>query len=209
MTTIISRTLRTNLRNTALGIAGLTLAGGAIAAPALAAQHTPGVQAASETAAVAQANPTSDTVDSSKLIPHGVQGQQSRITLTSEQTDNAKGIIAATKKAGMDERAAVVAIATALQESKLENLGHLGERNDHDSQGLFQQRPSSGWGTVEQITDVEYSTTAFLNGLKQVDGWQDMPLTQAAQTVQVSAYPDHYAQWETQAAEIVAAHWNS
>jgi hypothetical protein len=151
----------------------------------------------------------SSGVDSKKLIPNGVQGEQSRITLTSEQTDNAKGIIAATKKAGMDERAAVVAIATALQESKLENLGHLGERNDHDSQGLFQQRPSSGWGSVEQITDVEYSTTAFLNGLKQVDGWQDMPLTQAAQKVQVSAFPDHYAQWETQAAEIVAAHWSS
>jgi hypothetical protein len=203
MTTIISRTLRTSLRNTALGIAGLTLAGGAIAAPALAADHAPtGVQAA----AVASA---SSGVDSKKLIPNGVQGEQSRITLTSEQTDNAKGIIAATKKAGMDERAAVVAIATALQESKLENLGHLGERNDHDSQGLFQQRPSSGWGSVEQITDVEYSTTAFLNGLKQVDGWQDMPLTQAAQKVQVSAFPDHYAQWETQAAEIVAAHWSS
>ncbi|MER7336138.1 hypothetical protein ABT339_31500, partial [Micromonospora sp. NPDC000119] len=106
-------------------------------------------------------------------------------------------------------RAAVVAIATALQESKLENLGHLGERNDHDSQGLFQQRPSSGWGTVEQITDPEYSTMAFLKGLKQVDGWQDMPLTVAAQTVQVSAYPDHYAQWERQAADLVAEHWNS
>ncbi|SCG64668.1 hypothetical protein GA0070560_12054 [Micromonospora halophytica] len=129
--------------------------------------------------------------------------------LTDEQVGNVKAIIAATKKAGMDERAAVVSIATALQESKLENLGHLGDRNDHDSQGLFQQRPSSGWGTVEQITDPEYSTMAFLKGLKQVDGWQDMPLTQAAQTVQVSAYPDHYAQWEQQAADLVAEHWNS
>ncbi|MEH0829259.1 hypothetical protein V6U84_54990, partial [Micromonospora sp. CPCC 205714] len=89
------------------------------------------------------------------------------------------------------------------------NLGHLGERNDHDSQGLFQQRPSSGWGTVEQITDPEYSTKAFLKGLKQVDGWQDMPLTEAAQTVQVSAYPFHYAQWEQQAADLVAKHWNN
>ncbi|NIL64446.1 hypothetical protein HCB39_24380, partial [Salinispora arenicola] len=80
---------------------------------------------------------------------------------------------------------------------------------DHDSQGLFQQRPSSGWGTVEQITDPEYSTTAFLEGLKQVEGWQDMPLTKAAQTVQVSAYPFHYAQWETQAADLVAEHWTS
>ncbi|WP_326555878.1 hypothetical protein [Micromonospora sp. NBC_01813] len=196
--------MRTSLRNTALGIAGLTLAGGAIAAPALAADHAPvGVQAAASAAAASSA------VDSSKLTPHGVQGEQSRIDLSAEQTDNVKGIIAATKKAGMDERAAVVAIGTALQESKLENLGHLGDRNDHDSQGLFQQRPSSGWGTVEQITDVEYSTTAFLDGLKGVDGWQDMPLTDAAQTVQVSAYPDHYAQWETQAAELVAQHWNS
>ena len=202
MTTIITRTLRTSLRTTALGIAGLTLAGGAIAAPALAAEHAP-------TALAAPVSAASSGVDTGKLTPHGVQGEQSRIDLSGEQTDNVKGIIAATKKAGMDERAAVVAIATALQESKLENLGHLGDRNDHDSQGLFQQRPSSGWGTVEQITDVEYSTTAFLNGLKAVDGWQDMPLTQAAQTVQVSAYPDHYAQWETQAAELVAQHWNS
>ncbi|WBC23781.1 MULTISPECIES: hypothetical protein [unclassified Solwaraspora] len=195
--------MRTSLRTTALGIAGLTLAGGAVAAPALAAEHAPTALAAPAAAA------SSDSVDTDKLTPHGVQGEQSRISLSGEQTDNVKGIIAATKKAGMHERAAVVAIATALQESKLENLGHLGDRNDHDSQGLFQQRPSSGWGTVEQITDVEYSTTAFLTGLKAVDGWQDMPLTQAAQTVQVSAYPDHYAQWETQAAELVAQHWNS
>ncbi|MBO4209789.1 hypothetical protein GSF22_27920 [Micromonospora echinofusca] len=127
--------------------------------------------------------------------------------LTGEQKANAKAIVEATKKAGMDERAAVVAIATALQESKLENLGHLGDRNDHDSQGLFQQRPSSGWGTVEQITDPAYSTTAFLKGLKQVDGWQDMPLTYAAQAVQVSAFPEAYAQWETQAADLVAELW--
>ncbi|WP_326555911.1 hypothetical protein [Micromonospora sp. NBC_01813] len=207
--------MRTKLRNTALGVAGLALAGGAIAAPALAAQHTPGVQAATATATATAAATTSPAaspesgVDSGKLIPHGVQGEQSRIDLSAEQTDNVKGIIAATKKAGMDERAAVVAIGTALQESKLENLGHLGDRNDHDSQGLFQQRPSSGWGSVEQITDVEYSTTAFLDGLKGVDGWQDMPLTDAAQTVQVSAFPFHYAQWETQAAELVGQHWNS
>ncbi|WP_123604355.1 hypothetical protein [Micromonospora sp. Llam0] len=195
--------MRTSLRNTALGIAGLTLAGGAIAAPALAAEHAPTALAAPVSAAA------SSGVDAGTLTPHGVQGEQSRIDLSGEQTDNVKGIIAATKKAGMDERAAVVAIATALQESKLENLGHLGDRNDHDSQGLFQQRPSSGWGTVEEITDVEYSTTAFLDALKAVDGWQDMPLTEAAQAVQVSAYPDHYAQWETQAAELVAQHWNS
>nr|WP_223884181.1 hypothetical protein [Micromonospora craniellae] len=150
-----------------------------------------------------------DKPDTGKLMPHGVQGAQSRIDLSDEQTGNVKAIVVATKKVGMGERAAVVAIGTALQESKLENLGHLGDRNDHDSQGLFQQRPSSGWGTVEQITDPEYSTLAFLKGLKQVDGWEEMPLTVAAQAVQVSAFPDHYAQWEQQAADLVAEHWNS
>jgi hypothetical protein len=193
------------LRNSVLGVAGLAFAGGVIGGPVGTVLDTPAHAATPTAVAVVQA----DKPDSGKLIPHGVQGAQSRIPLNAEQTGNAKAIIAATKKAGMDERAAVVAIATSLQESKLENLGHLGDRNDHDSQGLFQQRPSSGWGTVEQITDPAYSTTAFLKGLKQVDGWQDMPLTQAAQTVQVSAYPDHYAQWEQQAADLVAEYWNS
>ncbi|MEW2592394.1 hypothetical protein [Micromonospora aurantiaca] len=191
--------MNTILRKSVLGIAGLAFTGGVFAGPVAA-------HAADTTA---HTKPVAVTVQGDKLIPHGVQGEQSRIDLNDEQTTNVKAIIAATKKAGMDERAAVVSIATALQESKLENLGHLGDRNDHDSQGLFQQRPSSGWGTVEQITDPEYSTTAFLKGLKQVDGWQDMPLTKAAQTVQVSAYPDHYAQWEQQAADLVAQHWNS
>ncbi|WP_439427791.1 hypothetical protein [Micromonospora sp. LA-10] len=190
--------MNTILRKSILGIAGLAFTGGVFAGPVAA-------HAADTTAG---AKPVSVSVQGDKLIPHGVQGKQSRIDLNDEQTKNVKAIIAATKKAGMDERAAVVSIATALQESKLENLGHLGDRNDHDSQGLFQQRPSSGWGTVEQITDPEYSTTAFLKGLKQVDGWKDMPLTKAAQTVQVSAYPDHYAQWEQQAADLVAEHWN-
>ncbi|RLK22700.1 hypothetical protein DER29_0539 [Micromonospora sp. M71_S20] len=197
--------MNTILRKSVLGVAGLAFAGGVFAGPATA-QAAPSVQSAAPITAVAVA---ADKPDMGVLVPHGVQGAQSRIDLSDEQVANVKAIIAATKKAGMNERAAVVSIATALQESKLENLGHLGDRNDHDSQGLFQQRPSSGWGTVEQITDPEYSTTAFLKGLKQVDGWQDMPLTKAAQTVQVSAYPDHYAQWEQQAADLVAEHWNS
>ncbi|MFF3869359.1 hypothetical protein [Micromonospora sp. NPDC001898] len=198
--------MNTIIRKSVLGIAGLAFAGGVFAGPATA--HTTTPTASTPTTAVAvQAD--KPAVDKAKLIPHGVQGEQSRITLDDEQTANAKAIIAATKKAGMNERAAVISIGTSLQESKLENLGHLGDRNDHDSQGLFQQRPTSGWGTPEQITDPEYSTLAFLKGLKQVDGWQDMPLTEAAQTVQVSAYPDAYAQWEQQAADLVTEHWNS
>ncbi|MGC5329892.1 hypothetical protein [Micromonospora sp. DT62] len=198
--------MNTIMRKSVLGIAGLAVAGGLAAGPLNHANSGDEVEAGSPITAVAV---QADKPDMGKLVPHGVQGAQSHVDLSDEQVANVKAIIAATKKAGMDERAAVVSIATALQESKLENLGHLGDRNDHDSQGLFQQRPSSGWGTVEQITDPEYSTTAFLKGLKQVDGWQDMPLTKAAQTVQVSAYPDHYAQWEQQAADLVAEHWNS
>jgi hypothetical protein len=199
--------MNTILRKSVLAAAGLAFTGGVFAGPALADQA---VAAPVKAVGVVQADkPAKDKPSMDKLIPHGVQGEQSRIPLDAEQTDNVKAIIKATKKAGMDERAAVVAVATSLQESKLENLGHLGDRNDHDSQGLFQQRPSSGWGSVEQITDPEYSTTAFLKGLKQVDGWQEMPLTQAAQKVQVSAYPFHYAQWEAQAADLVAEHWNN
>lgn len=192
------------VRRTVLGVAGVAFAGGVLAGPVTDTPTPAPAVVPVSASAVAGGGPDAKTV-----IPHGVRGEQSRIPLDAEQTANVKSIIAATKKAGMDERAAVVAIATSLQESKLENLGHLGDRNDHDSQGLFQQRPSSGWGTVEQITDAEYSTTAFLKSLKQVDGWRDMPLTQAAQTVQVSAYPDHYAQWEQQAADLVTQHWTS
>ncbi|MGR6319675.1 hypothetical protein Q2K19_27525 [Micromonospora soli] len=191
------------LRKSVLGVAGLAFTGGVFAGPIAAHADTPTV--AGKPVAAVQA----DKPDMGKLIPHGVQGAQSRIDLSDEQAANAKAIIAATKKAGLPERAAVISIATSLQESKLENLGHLGDKNDHDSLGLFQQRPSSGWGTPEQITNPEYATLAFEKGLKQVDGWQDMPLTEAAQTVQVSAYPDAYAQWEQQAADLVAQHWNS
>ncbi|WBB68657.1 hypothetical protein [Micromonospora sp. WMMD812] len=197
--------MNTIMRKSVLGIAGVAFAGGIFAGPVAAHAATPTVDAKP----VAVVHVDKPGVDAGKLIPHGVQGAQSRIDLNDEQTANVKAIIAATKKSGMDERAAVISIATSLQESKLENLGHLGDKNDHDSLGLFQQRPSSGWGSPEQITDPIYSTQAFLKGLKQVDGWQDMPLTDAAQTVQVSAYPDAYAQWEQQAADLVAQHWNS
>ncbi|MGC4868991.1 hypothetical protein ACLQ3B_26525 [Micromonospora sp. DT53] len=194
--------MNTIMRKSMLSVAGLAFAGGVFAGPIA---HVANPVDAKPVAVAVQA----DKPDTSKLIPHGTQGDQSHISLNDEQTGNAKAIIAATKKAGLPERAAVISIATSLQESKLENLGHLGDMNDHDSLGLFQQRPSSGWGTPEQITNPEYSTTAFLKGLKQVDGWQDMPLTEAAQTVQVSAYPDAYAQWEQQAADLVGQYWNS
>ncbi|MEV7985312.1 hypothetical protein [Micromonospora sp. NPDC085948] len=187
--------MNTIMRKSVLSVAGLAFAGGVFAGPIAAHAATP-----------VEGKPVAAAVQTTAPKP---QGEQSHIDLNEEKTANVKAIIAATKKAGLPERAAVISIATSLQESKLDNLGHLGDMNDHDSLGLFQQRPSSGWGTPEQITDPAYSTTAFLKGLKQVDGWQDMPLTEAAQTVQVSAYPDAYAQWEQQATDLVAQHWNS
>lgn len=115
--------------------------------------------------------------------------------LTPEQAENAALLTAVALRRGLPARAATIAIATALQESGLRNLdhGHL------DSLGLFQQRPSQGWGTVEQVTDPVYATNAFYDALVKVKGYQDMPITEAAQAVQRSAFPDAYAQHEARA----------
>lgn len=97
-------------------------------------------------------------------------------------------------------RAAVIAVATAMQESKLINVGF----GDRDSLGLFQQRPSQGWGSPDQVMDPTYATNAFLARLIHVADWATLPLTQAAQAVQRSGFPDAYAQWEHDATAIVA-----
>ncbi len=140
-----------------------------------------------------------------QLHPLAPVGTQQQFTPTVEQMSNAKAIVQAGQEMGLPPRAWIIAVATSLQETNLKNLGHLGERNDHDSQGLFQQRPSSGWGTVAQITDPNYAATAFYKGLVEVPGWESMPLTAAAQKVQVSAFPDHYAKHEAQAGDMIAA----
>jgi murein DD-endopeptidase MepM/ murein hydrolase activator NlpD len=120
-----------------------------------------------------------------------------------EQVRNAAVIINVGAKLKMPPRAWVIAVATSMQESRLVNLGDLGSRNDHDSLGLFQQRPSSGWGTPAQIRNPEYAATKFYQKLKTVKGWQNKSLTRAAQAVQISAYPDAYAKHEPAATEIV------
>ncbi len=120
-----------------------------------------------------------------------------------EQMRNAAIIINVGKEMGLPPRAWVIAVATAMQESRLTNLGHLGARNDHDSQGLFQQRPSAGWGTPAQVRDPEYASRKFYEKLKTVEGWETTSLTRAAQRVQRSAYPNAYAKHETIAAQIV------
>lgn len=128
------------------------------------------------------------------------QGTQVFITADAEQRENAATITAVVKGRGLSHYAAVVAVATALQESTLRNIDY----GDRDSLGLFQQRPSQGWGSREQILDAVYSTGKFLDGLVRVAGWESLALTDAAQLVQRSGFPLAYAKWQTQAAQLVA-----
>jgi hypothetical protein len=119
------------------------------------------------------------------------------------QRKNATTIVQVGIALDIPQRGEVVALATAMQESKLYNLGHLGARNDHDSLGLFQQRPSMGWGSARQVTDPVYAATAFYLALQRVPRWQKMAVTVAAQRVQRSAYPNAYAKWEKDATALV------
>jgi len=124
-------------------------------------------------------------------------------SLTSDQVHNAAIIVHVGQNKAVPPRGWVIAVATALQESRLYNLPYLGKKNDHDSLGLFQQRPSMGWGTPAQIMDPVYATTKFYDKLVKVKGWQTLPLTVAAQRVQRSAFPDAYAKHEPLATQIV------
>jgi hypothetical protein len=128
-----------------------------------------------------------------------------RVRLDVDQMAHAATIAATGVRLGMPEHATVVALATALQESKLRNLPHLGAHNDHDSIGLFQQRPSQGWGTEEQISDPRYASERFYQALGRVDGWQQMRITEAAQRVQRSAFPEAYQQWAHDATVLADA----
>ncbi|ASW58052.1 peptidase M23 [Plantactinospora sp. KBS50] len=119
------------------------------------------------------------------------------------QLRNAAVIIAVGRQMQVPPRGWVIAIATAIQESRLSNLPYLGAGNDHDSLGLFQQRPSQGWGTPEQVRDPAYAARKFYEHLVLIDGWQHLALTDAAQRVQRSAFPDAYAKHEPAATAIV------
>jgi hypothetical protein len=100
----------------------------------------------------------------------------------------------------MDERAVAVAFTTAFQESELINVDY----GHDDSLGLFQQRPSMGWGTEEELMDPVYASFKFYEKLRRIDDWRDMRLAEAAQAVQVSAYPELYEKWEDEATAIAA-----
>jgi len=126
--------------------------------------------------------------------------------LDAEMETNARVIVSVGRNLGVSDYGIVIALAAAMQESSLRNInyGHL------DSVGLFQQRPSSGWGTVAQLTNAEHAAKLFYGGpsnpnkgitrgLLDISGWSSLTVTQAAQKVQISAFPDAYAKWETSA----------
>lgn len=115
--------------------------------------------------------------------------------LATDQTANASLISAISVQRGLPPRAATIALATAMQESRLRNINY-GDDAGPDSRGLFQQRPSQGWGTEEQVMDPVYASNAFYDGLVKVPGYESMEITQAAQAVQRSAFPRAHAQHE-------------
>jgi hypothetical protein len=121
--------------------------------------------------------------------------------LSPDQAQNAAIIAAVAYKQNLPDHAVTVALAAALQESKLQNLPF----GDRDSVGLFQQRPSEGWGTRAQLLDPVYAATAFYGGLTKVAGWESMAVTDAAQSVQHSAAPTAYAAWEDEARALAIA----
>jgi cell wall-associated NlpC family hydrolase len=137
-------------------------------------------------------------------ILDGASGTDVRIEgldLPAEQVPNATTIVATGLSLNVPRKGQIIALATAMQESRLRNLGY----GDRDSLGLFQQRPSQGWGTAQQIRDPVYASEQFYKHLLKVDGWQQMTVAQAAQSVQKSGYPDAYAQWESLATALQKA----
>ncbi|WP_457205704.1 hypothetical protein [Nocardioides sp. P5_C9_2] len=123
------------------------------------------------------------------------------VDLSLEQAENAALITALSIRRGLPARAASIALATAYQESDLLNIEH----GDRDSVGLFQQRPSQGWGTVQEILDPVHSINAFYDALMRVDGYEAMEITVAAQAVQRSAFPEAYADHEADGRALASA----
>jgi LysM repeat protein len=165
-------------------------------------------QSSIDTAAVLPAAVDSPQLASgTRAKPGGGVADGEMITrLTDEMATNARIIIQVGREMKIPNYGIVIALATAAQESTLRNLNY----GDRDSVGLFQQRPSSGWGTPQQILDPRYATRAFFGGpnsptpgntrgLLDIPGWQNKSVAAAAQAVQISAFPDAYAKWETSA----------
>jgi len=140
---------------------------------------------------------------SERLMPVGTSGPQARMPICQAQVANATTIVRQAFSQRMGIRSAVIAVATAMQESRLLNIDY----GDENSLGLFQQRPGFGWGSPQQILDPAHAADAFLVALRQYQaadpGWAGQPLWATAQAVQRSGFPFAYAQWEAQAANLV------
>ena len=137
---------------------------------------------------------------------HEIKNCPSLAKLTAEMKQNAQVIYRVGKELGVSDFGIVIALATAMQESSLKNIDY----GDRDSVGLFQQRPSQGWGTISEIMNPVYSARAFfggptgpnagkIRGLLDIRNWSTMTLSKAAQAVQISAFPDAYQKWELSA----------
>jgi hypothetical protein len=126
------------------------------------------------------------------------------MSISASKLANATTIVRQALDRHMGLRSAVIAVATAMQESTLENINY----GTSDALGLFQQQPVDGWGTPAQVTDPVYASDAFLKALRAHQGsdpgWASQPLWANAQAVQKSAYPQAYAKWESQAAHLVS-----
>ncbi|NEB74105.1 heavy metal transporter, partial [Streptomyces sp. SID14478] len=136
-----------------------------------------------------------------RCVVVSANGDGASYRFTAEQAVNAATISAVGTSRGMPERAVTIALATALQESGLRNIRH----GDRDSLGLFQQRPSEGWGTEKQIMDPAYAAERFYAHLEKIPGYSRLPLTVAAQRVQRSGYPQAYAKHEPDATLLSAS----
>jgi hypothetical protein len=123
-----------------------------------------------------------------------------RVDLSTEQSENATLIAAIGVSRGLPARAVSIALATAYQESKIRNLDH----GDRDSLGIFQQRPSMGWGTAKQVRDPYFATNAFYDALVKIDGYETMRITEAAQKVQRSGFPEAYSDHEIDARALAS-----
>lgn len=144
-----------------------------------------------------------DTHITASPPPAGCRAHVNGLTyhLSFAQASNATTIAAVGKRMGLPDHAVSIALATAFQESRLYNLSY----GDADSLGLFQQRPSQGWGSAEEVMIPSHAAQTFYEHLARVPGWEALPVTVAAQTVQRSGAPDAYADWEAEARALAQA----
>ena len=123
------------------------------------------------------------------------------VALDLDQAYYSSIVVGLSVRRGLAPRAGSIAMATVYQESGIRNLDY----GDRDSVGLFQQRPSAGWGSEKQLMDPYYATTKFYNAMVKVKDWETRDITKVAQAVQRSAYPDAYKQHEPDARVLASA----